>query len=168
MKYLPLPSQARLKELFDYNEDTGVFRWKKRANNKSRVTIGDIAGCSDGKYIRLSVDGKKYAAQRLAWMYMTGEDPGELEIDHKDEKKLNNAFSNLRKATSGQNRSNQGARKPNKLGIKGVKKKGNIYEARIKKNGKTRHLGCYKTPEEAHKAYCEAADKYFGEFANYG
>jgi hypothetical protein len=27
------------------------------------------------------------------------------------------------------------------------------------------HLGDYPTPELAHKAYCQAAQKYFGEFA---
>ena len=165
MKALPLPSQARLKELLDYNEDTGEFRWKKPSSN--RLKQGDKAGTKQD-YIRIQIDGKIYQAQRLAWMYMTGEDPGKYEIDHRDENKYNNAFSNLRKATSSTNKMNVKTPKINSTGFKGVQKMRNKYAAHICKNGKQYHLGVYKTPEEAHKAYCEAADKYFGEFANYG
>jgi hypothetical protein len=35
-------------------------------------------------------------------------------------------------------------------------------------NKKTIHIGIFDTPEEAHKAYCRAADKYHKEFANHG
>ena len=167
MKVLPLPSQARLKELLDYNEETGEFIWKKKSSISCRYKIGDIAG-KRSKYIHIKVDKIYYQAHRLAWMYMTGEDPGETQIDHFDENKHNNAFINLRKATHGQNKSNQGARKHNKLGIKGVYKVKTRYRASITIDRKQIHLGSYATPEEAHKAYCEAADKYHGEFANYG
>jgi hypothetical protein len=37
--------------------------------------------------------------------------------------------------------------------------------ARIKIDGKHRHLGCFSTPEEARNAYASAAVKHFGEFA---
>ena len=164
MYFKPLPTQERLKEVLDYNEDTGVFRWKVSGNGR---TLGKVAG-ERSVYIIITIDKQKYRAQRLAWMYVTGEDPLQLEIDHEDENKHNNAFSNLRKATRGQNKSNQGARKDNRLGIKGVCKMGNRYKAQIRKNGKTYHIGNYATPEEAHKAYCEEADKIYGEFANYG
>ena len=165
MKHLPLPSQARLKEVLDYNKDTGVFRWKNPPSR--RMKPGDKAGTKQD-YIRIFVDKTLYQAQRLAWLYMTGEDPGEYQIDHRDENKYNNAFSNLRKATSSTNKMNVKTPKYNSTGYKGVQKQKNRYIAHIGKNGKKYHLGSYKTPEEAHKAYCEAADKYFGEFANYG
>ncbi len=35
----------------------------------------------------------------------------------------------------------------------------------IRLQGKNYHLGMFDTPEEAHKAYCEAAVKLHGEFA---
>ncbi|MAC71291.1 MAG: Fis family transcriptional regulator [Gammaproteobacteria bacterium] len=167
MKVLPLPTQARLKEVLDYNEDTGVFRWKKKTSKNSNVKIGQVAGTKE-LYIIIKIEKINYKAHRLAYMYVTGEDPGELDIDHDDKNKHNNAFSNLRKATRGQNKSNTNSYKNNKVGIKGVRKKGNRYKAQISKNGKSHYLGSYKTPEAAHKAYCEAADKYHGEFANYG
>lgn len=46
--------------------------------------------------------------------------------------------------------------------------KKNPYVARIMIDYKSVHLGQFSTPEEAHKAYCEAAIKYFGEYAKFG
>ena len=166
MKVIPLPSQERLKELFDYDKDTGLFIRIKKSSISSNDILGDIAGCRR-KYIMISVDGRQYCAQRLAWMYATGEDPGELEVDHDDKNKHNNAFGNLRKATKSQNQGNRGSTKANKVGLKGVIKRKNRYIAQIAVKGKKKHLGCFQTKEEAHKAYCDAADKYHGRFASY-
>ena len=166
MYFLPLPSQERLKELFNYNEETGEFI--RKIQTSSNAKIGDIAGYKKVDYVSINVGGIAYQAHRLAWMYVTGEDPGELQIDHRDENKHNNKFNNLRKATGGQNKSNSGAHKDNKLGLKGVSKDRNRYRAQISKNGKVYRIGSYDTPEEAHRAYKEAADKLHGEYANYG
>ena len=57
----------------------------------------------------------------------------------------------------------------NKVGMKGViqvKRFGvTKFEARIKVAGKQMHLGRFETAQEAHAAYCNAADKHFGDFA---
>lgn len=165
MYFNPLPSQERLKELFNYNEETGDLIWKVKPSKRTKA--GDIAGSKE-EYIKIRIEGKAYRAHRLIWRYMTGEDPGELEIDHKDENKYNNAFINLRKATNGQQQGNRSVRKDNKVRLKGVCKVRNKYRAQIRCNGKHMHLGYYPTKEEAHKAYCEAADKLHGDFKNYG
>jgi hypothetical protein len=39
------------------------------------------------------------------------------------------------------------------------------YRAQITIKGRTYSLGCFATPEEAHRAYCEAAKRHFGQFA---
>ena len=164
MNVLPLPSQERLKEALDYNPETGVFRWKKPSGKKMKP--GDIAGNNE-VYKHIKIDGVNYKAHRLAWMYMTGEDPLETKIDHDDRNPSNIRFSNLRKASDSENVFNSPVRSNNQLGIKGVYKKGNRYSAQITINYKSIRLGYFDTPEEAYRAYCDAADEYHGEFAYY-
>lgn len=66
----------------------------------------------------IAVDGERYLAHRLAWLYVHGECPPE--IDHEDTIKKHNWMSNLRPATDGQNASNRGVRSDNVLGLKGI------------------------------------------------
>lgn len=93
------------------------------------------------------------------------------QIDHVDGNRLNNQKSNLRFSTQSQNMWNRRVSKLSTCGLKGV-----IYDkhcrlkwrAAIRMYGKRQYLGMFQTPELAHAAYCEAAKKYFGEFANDG
>lgn len=160
-------THARLLELFRYNKHLGVF--VRRITVSSRARKGQIAGCKmrigDGReYVVISVDSRQYSEHRLAWFYTYGVWPGD-ELDHKDGNGLNNSIDNLREADSVQNQGNTRARRNNKLGIKGVRLIGSAYRAEIKPNGKTIHLGNFKTPEEANEAYMKAAKVYYGEFA---
>ena len=58
-------SQARLKELLEYNADTGVFTrkvpWRGRTLAGSKESNG---------YWQISVMGKTYKAHHLAWLYV--------------------------------------------------------------------------------------------------
>lgn len=87
------------------------------------------------------------------------------QIDHIDRNPLNNCRNNLRSATNGQNRAN--SKGSSKCGFKGVHLKSNRWYAQITINKKKIYLGYFDTPVEAHLAYCEAAKKYHGEFANF-
>jgi len=49
-------------------------------------------------------------------------------------------------------------------GHKGVSAKHKKFYARIKINGKSRHLGTFPTPEAASAAYMAAAREHFGDF----
>lgn len=91
-------------------------------------------------------------------------------VDHIDGNGLNNQRDNLRLATHSQNRVNGQLRTDNKSGFKGVKfsPETGKWMARIGINGERKYLGLFKTPEDAHKAYCEEADKIHEDFANYG
>lgn len=89
-------------------------------------------------------------------------------VDHIDCNGLNNTRDNLRIASPMQNNANAKRQKNNTSGYKGVKASRNKWEARITFKKKTIFLGLFNTPEEAHKAYCEAAEKYFGVFMNAG
>lgn len=111
--------------------------------------------------------GKSY---RLYWDII-GKPKKGFCVDHIDGDPLNNRRSNLRICTNSQNQANRGVRSQNKLGIKGVSAvKGSFketrYRAQIKKNGKVKNLGYYRTPEEAHEVYKAAALELHGEYAH--
>jgi hypothetical protein len=89
-------------------------------------------------------------------------------VDHEDRNGLNNTRDNLRLATHGQNMANTKVRADSKIGIKGVYCRGNRCYARIKVNGKEKHLGAFDSIEQAHAAYIEAAKQIRGEFARGG
>ena len=94
-------------------------------------------------------------------------------VDHKDGDTLNNCISNLRVCTVAENSRNQRMRCCNKSGFKGVaksvRKSGSIgWIGYIMVMRKRHNLGIYSTPEEAHEAYCKAAEILHGEFANFG
>ena len=93
--------------------------------------------------------------------------PDDLQVDHVNIIKTDNRKSNLRLATSKENRRNEGLRKDNTTGAKGVSydKQCNKYAAYINVEWGKIHLGYYCTVLEASKAYDRAAEKYFGEFA---
>ena len=66
----------------------------------------------------MAIHNRKYLAHRLAWFYMTGEWP--KEIDHINGSKVDNRFSNLRVASRAQNEANKRVRRDSFTGIKGV------------------------------------------------
>jgi hypothetical protein len=159
----------RLKELLCYCQETGEFTW--RINRGARGRKGMPAGClftdrSGTQYLRIKIDRIPYPAHRLAWFYVHGYMPDRL-IDHRDGKGLNNAINNLREANRLQNARNRKTPRNNTSGFKGVSwhELDQRYRAQISINGRPRHLGNFKTAEEAHAAYCEAAKEHYGEFA---
>jgi len=164
-KVQPPLNQRRLKELLHYDPDTGIFRWKVY-RKRSKAAPGDVAGKRhpSQKYVRIGFDGWMWPAHRLAFLYMIGRWPEQI-VDHIDRNPLNNRWSNLREATHSQNRFNSKMTVRNKTGFKGVSPEGNRWIASIMVSGESHYLGCFATPEEAHRAYCKAAQKIAGEFA---
>jgi hypothetical protein len=158
-------TQERLKHLLHYNPITGKFIRLVKTNYN--ITIGlEAGGITDKGYIKIRVDSKKYAAHRLAWLYMNGKFP-ENHIDHIDSNKSNNAISNLREANSAQNMQHRGLLRHNTSGAKGVcwDKQHNKYRVRISCNNRKIHIGRYSGFEEAKKEYEKAVSKYHGDFA---
>jgi hypothetical protein len=83
--------------------------------------------------------------------------------DHINGNRLDNRRENLRRATQQQNLYNV-ARKPGKSGAQGVYWRGHSWQAKIKCNGRHRHLGMFATMEEAAEFRQLAADMIHGEF----
>lgn len=157
-------SAADVRDALNYDPETGVFRWAK---SRGRMPAGTVAGSPHGKgYIAIGFCGHILLAHRLAWLYVTGEWP-RGEIDHRDMDKTNNAFHNLRDATSSQNKANKGVSDDSLSGIKGVTwhKPRAKWRARIQVGRQQKHLGLFDSIEAASAAYQAAAKLNFGEFA---
>lgn len=143
-----------LRSVFIYDENTGVFTWRRTV--ASRAKAGTVAGyVTEAGYIRIEHQGKAYMAHVLAWLYVYGVWPDKL-LDHKDEDKANNRIGNLRLATSSENQQNiTKPQRNNKSGVTGVcwHKQHERWYARICINGKTKVLGLFDDLEDAKIAY---------------
>lgn len=159
-KYRALPSQAQLKALMHYDPETGKFT---RAQTKRRWKQGQVMGAVANGYINLNLDGRLYRAHRVAWVYMTGEDP-EAGIDHVNGVGTDNRWANLRAADQSNNLCNRGAQTNSATGVKGVYKTGGKYVARVHYRKKRHYIGFYSTIEEAKAAYDAAAKVIHGIF----
>lgn len=155
-------TQGRLKELLLYDPETGVLTWlvdvmTGRDYKQFAVRRGDIAGYTNArKYVAVKVEGNLYLAHRLAWLYVTGVWP-ELDIDHRDNNRTNNRWSNLREVNRSTNLENQTKpHRDSKSGFLGVSRCGSKWQARVWVRGVRRNLGYFGTPEEAHQAYLTA------------
>jgi len=145
-----LTHEELLRQL-DYNPITGLFYWK--STNSKRVKVGDVAGTFKRKdgYVIIIINGTGHKAHRLAWFYVHGYD-SEYSIDHfPDRNKHHNWISNLREASSQCQTRNQGDRKDNTSGVKGVSlnKRENKWKAYIEINQKRKHLGTFENFDEA-------------------
>jgi hypothetical protein len=129
-----------LRDVLSYDPETGVWVWLNPPNHNTRLR-GKVAGTvrQDG-YRKIRINGVPYYSGRLAWFYMTGEWPKE-EVDHRDRDPSNDKWSNLREATSSQNKYN---RKPDDL--RGVYRSGSKWWAMA---GRNNYLGIFDTLEDA-------------------
>lgn len=147
----------RLREILNYDPETGVFTW--RVNRGGSALAGSKAGHPskiDG-YVRIYVDCRLFLAHRLAWLYVHETFP-ENHLDHINRVRDDNRLCNLREATYSQNNQNQSIRSDNKSGLVGVSWSGRHrkWKAQIQFCNANRHLGLYKTKEEAYSAYLKA------------
>lgn len=131
------------------------------------------------KWHLIESHGKQYAARRtwdpkakkrgtvLMHRQIMGAPPG-LVVDHDDHDGLNNRRRNLAVCTNAQNVAHRRSAQRNNgtsrfVGV--ARSHHGKWQAKITKDRKQRHLGYFNTPEEAAKAYNEAARELFGKFA---
>lgn len=140
-----------------YNKDTGEFVWIKRTSN--RINIGDVAGRVSQGYVGISLNGKRYQAHRLAWLYVYGEWPDKM-IDHINQNRSDNRIANLRLANKSENAKNTKLPSDNSSGRIGVSwnKNKSKWESYINVSKRRKNLGTYDDYELACFVREEAED----------
>jgi hypothetical protein len=159
----------KLREMMIYLPETGEFHHRKVRKGISDVSraAGSVLQGHRGKlYIRISVNGKRHLAHRLAWLYSYGEFPIDKEIDHINGDGCDNRLINLRLVDHAQNKYNAKLNLNNVSGIKGVSysKRHRRWRADIRADGKSYYLGTFSTKEEAARARLDAEVQLHGEF----
>ncbi len=144
-----------LRAVLRYNKRTGDFTW--RVNRGRNAKIGWVAGSPEKRYWAVTVFQRRYRAHRLAWFYVTGAWPKE-DVDHENGNRRDNRWRNLREGSRSFNMENvRQAHRDNKSGFLGVSSApAGKWKAEITTRGLKRHLGVFKTPKLAHRAYLKA------------
>jgi hypothetical protein len=149
----------RLRQLFVYEPDTGRFVRRIAA---SQFRAGLVAGSMDRRsgYVQMCVDFRNYRAHRLAFLYMTGSIPAE--VDHINGDRSDNSWANLRAATTALNAQNRrgrpsGCRQDLPMGVRQSSRNlAKPYFATITISGRRVQLGSFATKEEAGAAFLAA------------
>ncbi|MBV8473755.1 MAG: HNH endonuclease, partial [Hyphomicrobiales bacterium] len=105
------PTAEEVRAALHYDPATGLLRWGE---------AGKVAGqLTEKGYIRVGLFRRQYGAHVLIWVIMTGEWPKHF-IDHDNNVRSDNRWSNLREATQSQNIANTRRGAKNTSGYKGV------------------------------------------------
>jgi hypothetical protein len=147
----------QLKELLDYDSDTGLFTWRISPSNS--IKKKQVAGTKNTNgHIQIKVFGKRYFAHRLAWLFTNGNWPPMM-IDHINGIRDDNRIANLRQVTASENGHNQtkphSRTKSGYLGVSWIKSR-NKWQAGLGINGKYKFLGYFDDAKSAHAEYLRA------------
>ena len=150
----PNDTLLELKCFAIYQPDTGRFICKATGKGRT-VKIGDELGhiSKTTGYRYIIIHGQRFSCHALAHLWMTGKWHTH-NIDHIDNNRANNQWSNLRVVT---HRANSYNRKT--PGGVGYHKASGKYRAYIVEFGAAKHLGLFSTIEEAKEAHKKARDK---------
>lgn len=165
-----LPSREYLLKHFAYDPSAGVL---SRVGGKpdKRFPAGSQCGSRNTRgYYQVRAPHKLYMAHRLIWVMMTGEDPGDLEIDHVNNVIDDNRWSNLRLADRSHNMFNASKARSNSSGSKGVfwRKDCSTWIGLIVADGVRYYLGRFEHKEDAITAVRKKRQELHKEFTNHG
>lgn len=152
--------------LFSYDPNSGFLSWRV---NYGTAKAGERAGTKKPSgYRMVQVNRKGYQEHRIAWVIMNGNLPkGGKQIDHINQVKDDNRWSNLREATAAEQQINSPTQSNNTHG-RGVswRESNKKWRADIYVDGKAVCLGHYLTKVEAQEAYKVGAAKHYRGFSD--
>lgn len=159
--------QEDLRKILDYNPDTGIFTYRVQ---RGTAKVGDTAGFPHpGGYWRITISGKFYLAHRLAFLWMNGYMPEQ--VDHINGDRVDNRWVNLRPVTPSQNVHNLRGHFDKEGGLpKGIyyNKRDNAFVGRINRDGKLVWSIFTKDYDEAVTKTREARERIHGDYHNHG
>ena len=141
-------TQERLKELLEYDPETGKFTNRVRRNNQ---VMGKESGTTTFYgYREVGLDDRAYKMHRLAFLYMDGYLP-ENDVDHINRIKDDNRWENLRHVSRSCNMKNKGLISSNTSGINGVSRdtKAERWIVQLIDNGEKFWIGSFKIFNDA-------------------
>jgi hypothetical protein len=142
-RYRPLPTCSELKNILKYDKSSGTCTYLKSGK--------EINGTDTKGYKRMCCKGTSFLLHRVIWKLVTGTDPEHMVVDHIDQNKSNNSWTNLRLTGHSENVFNGKLRTNSKYSL-GVQDCRGRYRATIMWYGKKKHLGVFATPELAAEA----------------
>lgn len=146
-------SYEKLIKVLDYQPETGKFSWRPDVPNYARYK--DEVGYIDTYGRRyINIRRRSYAAHRLAWLFVTKKWPKGSVIPINGNY-LDLRFDNLKEVSAQEISTTRRPRENETSGLTGVSwvSSRNRWVAYITINYKRRHLGYFKTKEEAAIAY---------------
>ena len=158
-----LITQDELKELLNYDEETGMFTWKK--SGKGRKADKAVGYTNIRGYVEVTIKKSKYYGHRLAWLYVYGYMPENM-IDHINHNQSDNSIANLREADSQSNARNQTKSKNGDYGVQWSKKR-SLWNSMIYVDNKAIYLGMFAEYSDALNAR-KNAEVLYGFHENHG
>jgi hypothetical protein len=175
-------TQEVLRELLDYDPETGVLTWRERPRkyfpsagacrwwNRRFAGTAALSAINKDGALQGTLLGKNVLAHRIAWKWTTGRWPTPM-VDHRDGNPANNKWNNLRQVSAQQNARNCARSTRNTSGHVGIyinehyaRRK---YVATIGSGGRLIFLGSFARLELAVAARA-AAQQLLGFDAGHG
>jgi hypothetical protein len=143
-------TQEILKQYVVYHPDTGWFTSTgvRYSSKQAGERVGTLHNTKGYRY--LTIKGKTYREQRVAFLYMTGEWP-KHQVDHINRIKDDNRWENLRDVPAAKNAQNRKVFSTNKSGHTGVvwNRECLKWQVLCRANGKKHYGGLFDGLDEA-------------------
>ena len=95
-RIIQLPSQGYLVDLLSYVPETGDLYWRtSRGRQKAGDRAGYLGNNGSKMFWQIGINKRKYVVARIIWRIMTGDDPGDMDVVHRNGDSTNNAWANL-------------------------------------------------------------------------
>jgi len=153
-------TQDQVDSLYEYCSKRYYYSGGHLHRNSNHTTVS--ASKKGYRTISIEVEGFPQQMGLHRIVYLLNHRSLPLIVDHIDRDHTNNDISNLRAASSGLNMYNREMTPLNTTGFTGIYLNKRVNCERYVARFQHKHLGSFPTAEEAHAAYCAAAQVVYG------